>query len=282
MTLKLYGRRILLRNCGRFLHVAGDFGSNYSTHPYLSSEMLYAGLTRELSRRPRSFMEKMSGYDFFRDFDVATRPVWFIPGILLDRCTGQVAGKARNLLDIHLFNPTLEERPGTQTNDRSPKYGSMETVLPGNVFRTLALAPSEELLEAYEEGQVFWMGKKRTMFQIAELGETLAAEFADERCTTEYVQVPSQSINAFEAYSVLGASQRYLVVSGEGDFEHLRFSSREGLCSQLFHPRFLERTGMSTVKALILLALRSESLIATKRPELVGLIMAQEFRDVAF
>jgi len=234
VTLNLYGRRILLRNCGRFLHVAGDFGSNYSTHPYLSSEMLYAGLTRELSRRPKSFAEKMSDYDFFRDFEVAARPVWFIPGILVIGYTGQVAGKPRNLLDTHLFNSTLEGRPGIQTNDRLPKYGSMETVLPGNMFRTLALSPSEELLGAYEEGQVFWMGKKRTMFQVAEVGETLAAEFADERCATEYVQVSSQNINAFDSYTVLGASQRYLVVSGEGDFEHLKFSSRDLACVPSF------------------------------------------------
>jgi len=196
--------------------------------------MLYAGLTRELSRRPRSFAEKMSGYDFFRDFDVAARPLWFTPGILVDGHTRRVVGRARNLLDTHLFNSTLEERPGIQNNDQLPKYGSIETVLPGNVFRTLVLAPSEEFLEAYEEGQVFWMGKKRTMFQIAELGKTVAAEFKDERCTTEYVQVSSQNINAFDAYSVLGASQRYLVVSGEGEFEHLRFSSQGLNCVPSF------------------------------------------------
>jgi hypothetical protein len=134
MTTELYGRRLLLRNCGRFLHVAGDFGSNYSTHPYLSSEMLYAGLTRELARRPRSFTGKMSGYDFFGDFDVASRPVWFTPGILLNKHTMEAAGRNRNLLDAHLFNSTLEERPGIQDNNRLPKYGSMETVLPGNTF----------------------------------------------------------------------------------------------------------------------------------------------------
>lgn len=237
MTLNLYGRRILLRNCGRFLHVAGDFGSNYSTHPYLSSEMLHAGLTRELSRRPRSFAEKMSGYDFFADFDVASRPVWFTPGILMDRSTGRAAGRARNLLDAHLFNSTLEERPGIQDNNRLPKYGSMETVLPGNLFRTVALAPTWELLEAYEVGQVFWMGKKRTMFQVAELGETVAAESSDEWCTTEYVQVSSEIIRSFDAYTVLGASQRYLVVSGEGNFEHLRFSSSELNCVPEFSIR---------------------------------------------
>lgn len=220
----------MLRNCGRFLHVAGDFGSNYSTHPYLSSEMLYAGLTRELSRRPRTFADKMSGYDFFGDFDVGSKPVWFTPGILVDRHTGQPAGRNRSLLDAHLFNSTLEDRPGIQDNNRLPKYGSMETVLPGNLFRTLAMSPNEEMLETYKEDQVFWMGKKRTMFQIAELGKVAVAELRDEHCVTEYVQVSSRAVNTFEAYSVLGASQRYLVVSGEGSFKHLSFSSPELRC----------------------------------------------------
>jgi hypothetical protein len=227
VTLNLYGRQILLRNCGRFLHVAGDFGSNYSTHPYLSSEMLHAGLTRELSRRPRSFAEKMSGYDFFADFDVAARPIWFTPAILIDGRTDRAAGRARDLLDTQLFNSTLEERPGIQDNNRLPKYGSMETVLPGTLFRAVALSPSRELLKSYEVSQVFWMGKKRTMFQVTELGEAVAAESTYEECLTEYVQASSEVIRSFDAYSVLGASQRYLVVSGEGNFEHLRFSSPE-------------------------------------------------------
>lgn len=230
MVPTLYGRRVLLRNCGRFLNVAGDFGSNYSTHPYLSSEMLYAGLTRELSRRPRTFAEKMSGYNFFGDFDVVSIPVWFTPGVLVDQDTRQATGRSRNLLDTHLFNSTLEERPGIQDNDRLPKYGSMETVLPGNLFSTLAMSPSEHSINAYTEGQVFWMGKKRTMFQIAELGRTATAEFRDKHCVTEYVQVSSQAVNTFEAYSVLGTSQRYLVVAGEGSFEHLSFSSPELRC----------------------------------------------------
>jgi hypothetical protein len=230
VTIELYGRRVLLRNCGRFLHVAGDFGSNYSTHPYLSSEMLHAGLTRELARRPRTFAEKMTGYDFFGDFDVASRPVWFTPAVLLDTNTMEAAGRNRRLLDVHLFNSTLEERPGIQNNDRLPKYGSMETVLPGNVFGTLGLSPDKHMLDAYEEGQVFWMGKKRTMFQIKDLGEVSAAEFEDGQCDTEYVQVSPDHVKAFDAYSVLAASQRYLVISGEGDFEHLWFSSQGLKC----------------------------------------------------
>jgi hypothetical protein len=61
---------------------------------------------------------------------------------------------------------------------------------------------------------------------VTELGETVTAEFRSERCATEYVQVSSEAIRSFDAYSVLGASQRYLVVSGEGSFAHIRFSSQ--------------------------------------------------------
>lgn len=235
----------MLRNCGRFLHVAGDFGSNYSTHPFLSSEMLYAGLTRELTRRPRTFAEKMSEYDFFRDFDVANRPLWFTPGILLDSRTGQAAGKVRSSLDTYLFNSTLEERPGIQDNDRLPKYGSMETVLPGNLFHTLMLSTDERTLEFYEKGQIFWMGKKRTMFQIEELGGISPAQSENGACVTEYVQVSASEVRSFDSYSVLGSSQRYLVVRGEGAFEHLRFSDRE-LDSI---PRFAIRDFLDSVDA---------------------------------
>lgn len=90
------------------------------------------------------------------------------------------------------------------------------------------------MLEDCQKSQIFWMGKKRTMFQIESLGEITAAETGDGRCNTEYVQVASESIGAFDAYSILGASQRYLVVRGEGDFEHLRFSSQDLRCVPTF------------------------------------------------
>ena len=106
----------------------------------------------------------------------------------------------------------------------------METVLPGNLFSTLAISNGVDSLNAYSAGQVFWMGKKRTMFQIAGLGETVEASLAEGQCATEYVQVSSQDMNMFEAYAVLGASQRYLVASGEGSFKHLSFSSPELRC----------------------------------------------------
>lgn len=68
--MKLYARGLLLRTCGRFLHIASDFGSNYKTLPFLSSEMLYAGLSRERSRIPRQTQAAMGDYNFYRDLDL--------------------------------------------------------------------------------------------------------------------------------------------------------------------------------------------------------------------
>ena len=72
----LHVREITLRNCGRFLHVAADCGSQYTTHAHLSSEMLYAGLTRERSRRPRTSEGAMGSYRFAEDFDLRPLPLW--------------------------------------------------------------------------------------------------------------------------------------------------------------------------------------------------------------
>ena len=44
-----YVAMLILRNCGRFLNLASDFGSSYKTHTFVSSEALYAGMTREMS-----------------------------------------------------------------------------------------------------------------------------------------------------------------------------------------------------------------------------------------
>ena len=65
----MYCRKFKLRNCGRFLHVSSDFGSKYKTHTFLTSEALYAGLTRERTRKPKFVDVKSDKYDFFSTYD---------------------------------------------------------------------------------------------------------------------------------------------------------------------------------------------------------------------
>lgn len=207
----LYGRQITLRNCGRFVHVSADFGSEYTTHAHLSSEMLYAGLTREQSRKPRDFRAAMNGYHFLDDFDLTALPLWFTVAVL----TGPTLESGRTRVrDVHTFNSLLESAPGVQTNDRLPKYGTMETILPDQRFLTVALSPRSDLLSRFSMQQVFWMGKKRTMFQILGLGDIIPGIWEHGPCRTRAIQIGPPDVPLFEAMQVLAATQRYLVVEG--------------------------------------------------------------------
>jgi hypothetical protein len=212
----LYARAITLRNCGRFLHVLSDFGSNYQTHAFLSSEMLHAGLGRERTRRPRVFAAAMDQYDFFSDFAIREWPVWFTPAMLIDS-SGKALAKSRRDADVHTFNSLKEGVPGIQDNDKFPKFGTMETILPGRRFRTIAVSPEKELLEQFEVGQIFWMGKKRTMFQIAEGGlSDIINGIADEKAwQTPFIQVSMNDSTTFTSFEIVAATQRYMLMRGQ-------------------------------------------------------------------
>jgi hypothetical protein len=212
----LYARTITLRNCGRFLHVLSDFGSNYQTHAFLSSEMLHAGLGRERTRRPRVFAAAMGQYDFFSDFVVRKWPVWFTPAMMIDS-SGKPLAKSRRDADIHTFNSLKEGVPGIQDNDKFPKFGTMETILPGRRFRTMAVSPEKGLLEQFEVGQVFWMGKKRTMFQVNEGGLSSITEgMAMEKAwQTPFIQVSMNDSTLFTSFEIMAATQRYMLMRGQ-------------------------------------------------------------------
>lgn len=220
----LFVRTIVLRNCGRFLHVSADFGSDYTTHAHLSSEMLYAGLTRERSRKPRAFGAAMGAYNFVDDFDLRQIPLWCTVGTVvasnsrdLDTVVPAMGGlpdRARVRRDIHTFNSTLESVPGVQTNDRLPKFGSMQTLLPDHLFLTTAVSPDAHLLDEFVHGQVFWMGKKRTMFQIQCMSDVVPGSWQKGACMTAPIQIGPADVAQFETMQVLAATQRCLVVRG--------------------------------------------------------------------
>jgi hypothetical protein len=226
--MELYGRQITLRNCGRFLHVASDFGSNYQTHPFLSQEMLYAGLTRERSRVPKVFSTAMEGYDFHRDFRVAELPLWFSVGILVDQ-QGHLLPKARGSADANLFNSLNERTPGIQSDNRFPKYGSMEAILPDNRFLALAVSPLPEHLIAFVDGQVYWMGKKRTMFQVCGVSELARGVEHHGDCHSCFVQIVPDDTPRFRRLQAIAGTQRYIVVRGEvADTDFVCFEFQQG------------------------------------------------------
>ena len=211
----LYARWLTLRNCGRFLNVASDFGSNYHTHPFLSQEMLYAGLTRERTREPRRFADAFSSYDFYRDFRVKALPLWFSVGILVDR-TGKRLPKSRRVADVNQFNSIRESTPTTKLRGPVPTYGSIESILPDNRFKALVVSPGKEHLLTFAPGQVFWMGKKRTMFQITdESGQIVSGEWQRGDCLTPFIQVKPTASTRFARMEVIAGTQRYIVMRGE-------------------------------------------------------------------
>lgn len=212
--MELFARGLILRNCGRFLHVASDFGSDYKTLPFLSSEMLYAGLSRERTRIPRHTLAAMNDYNFFSDFRVKEWPIWFTPAMLVND-KGEILPKSRRDTDTHLFNSLKEREPGIQEDGRYPKFGSMETILPDRHFQTVAVSPEIDLMGQFEQGQVFWMGKKRTMFQIEVLTDTVSSQAVEGECATPFLQVSIPHVTKFKALEILAGTQRYLVMRGK-------------------------------------------------------------------
>jgi hypothetical protein len=212
----MYCRQFELRNCGRFLHVSSDFGSRYKTHMFLTSEALYAGLTRERTRAPKHVDLKSDEYDFFSTYDVRSCPIWFTPGLFMDKNAKQYLKKTGENTDVNTFNVLDEDYPGTGAGKKrksSPTYGTMETILPGNTLMTYGLSMDKSLLESYKTNSVYIMGKKRTMFQI----RGLSAVYECQQLEQGYIvptQVSQDDIKYFTEYTVHAITMRYLLVSG--------------------------------------------------------------------
>lgn len=223
----LYARALLLRNCGRFTHVSSDFGSQYRTHTFASSEAMYASLTRGVTwRHVNRFVDlkqdaKKSASDdyFFSDYDVKARPVWFTPGVFVDG-EFHLLAKQRDVVDRNDFNVVNEGYPSTGGGGRPyfvPTYGRIEGVLPDHRLLTCALSAQESELGGFALGQTFLMGKKRTMFQVtgtsevAELIET-GGDAPIEEC--QPIQVRLDEVSNFREYEIMAGTARYLLVRG--------------------------------------------------------------------
>lgn len=222
----LYARTITLRNCGRFTVIASDFGSDYRTHTHLTSEALYAGLTRGVTWRPRVIDLREDPDTFTLAYDVAAMPVWFLPGIF-------TADGTHRLEDAHLdttaFNVVHEFYPSTSRSYvlkgsdleekgrpyHVPTYGTIQAVRPDRRLATCAFSPTRGLLEDFAPGQVFMLGKKRTMFQIAHLSAVVGGQPQHGLCTTPFLEVGVDDVRRFATYEVLAATMRYLLVRGE-------------------------------------------------------------------
>lgn len=248
----LYAREITLRNCGRFTHISSDFGADYRTHTHVTSEALYASLTREVTRRRPRFVDlKNDVYDFAADYDVAAMPVWFLPGIFMEEDRERLVPER---LDTSFFNVISSVYPSTSRSfgfvkgelkvgnrsHRVPTFGCIQAVLPGNLLLTAGLSPNESLLAAFVLGQTFLLGKKRTMFQVVALSDVGEGRIREGQCTTGYLQLPPNSSTRFQSFEVLAATMRYVILRGttREEAEYVEFPFSDGpICLPDFYLR---------------------------------------------
>src|SRR5581483_1075949 len=224
----LYARALLLRNCGRFTHVQSDFGSQYYTHTFVTSEALYASLTREVTWRHASkFVDleedakKSASADyFFCDYDVKAKPIWFTPGVFVDR-QFHLLPKQRGVVDRNDFNVVDEAYPSTGGGSRPhyvPTYGRIESVLPDHKMLTFGLSPNPQELQDFIIGQTFLMGKKRTMFQLIDVSNVVELFKGEDTAPIDEcqpVQVKLDEVRNFREYEILAGTARYLLVRGQ-------------------------------------------------------------------
>ena len=221
----LYARAITLRNCGRFTVVASDFGSDYRTHTHVTSEALYASLTRGATWKPHIIDLKNDAYAFTETYDVPKMPIWFLPGLFLDE-SGYLLSDEH--LDASAFNVVNEFYPSTSKcyvlkrgnlEERPrpynvPTYGTIQAVKPDRRLVTYAFSPRREALEDFAQEQTFLLGKKRTMFQIITLSPVAEGLWREGVCETDWLELPPNYGGFFQQFQILTASMRYIIVTG--------------------------------------------------------------------
>jgi len=221
----LYARAITLRNCGRFTVVASDFGSDYRTHTHVTSEALYASLTRGATWRPRLINLKDDPYTFTLFYKVEEMPIWFLPGIFV------VEGSDRlpdTWLDKTAFNVVHEFYPSTSRSYvfkkgelaekgrpyHVPTYGTVQAITPDRRLATFAFSARRELVENYTEGQTFLLGKKRTMFQIVSVSDVVTGIQKRGVCDTWLLELPPNGGVSFTSLEIFAATMRYIILRG--------------------------------------------------------------------
>jgi hypothetical protein len=257
----LYARAITLRNCGRFTVVASDFGSDYRTHTHVTSEALYASLTRGATWRPRLIDLRNDPDAFTQAYDVAAMPVWFLPGIFMAEGSPRLPDV---YLDTTAFNVVHEFYPSTsrsyiykkgslEPRDRPyyvPTYGTIQAIKPDQRLVTYGFSTRRELLEGFNEGQTFLLGKKRTMFQITELSEVAEGRCRSGKCTSgwlEFYRRHSHYWQYFERFEVLAVTMRYIILRGtthqEVSYMEFVFPNNR-LCIPDFYLQLLRQEGL--------------------------------------
>jgi hypothetical protein len=245
--MTLYARRITLRNCGRFTVIQSDFGGDYRTHTHVTSEALYASMTRGVTWQAQPINLKQDRYSFFEDYDVEKLPIWFLPAVFHTQTSEVLTDDA---LDANYFNVISEAYPTTSTsyvfNKKTGEleqksrpahlhtYGTWQSIKPNHRFTTFAFAKEVHLLEKFAVQQTYLLGKKRTMTQIVELGQVLAGELKQGHCQTPYLQIQAAEVLKFQSFSAMTGTMRYLLMRGETQPETSYWQFGDELAVPLF------------------------------------------------
>lgn len=243
-----YARSLIFRNRGRFTHVSSDFGSQYYTHMFVTSEALYASLTRGVTwRHPHRLVNleedavKSSSDDYFLcDYDIQAKPIWFTPGLFVDGQLNPLL-KQRGVVEKNDFNVVDEDYPSTGGSGRAyyvPTYGRIESILPDHRLFTYGISPRRDELEWFSAGQTFILGKKRTMFQIVSLSPIVEGVEKQGECTTSWLEFPPNYGGRFQRFEVLSATMRYMILRGttREEVSYMEFPFPDGfLCLPDFY-----------------------------------------------
>lgn len=185
---------------------------------------MYAGLTREATRTFGRIEPKMES-EFAKAYDIPQLPIWFTPGVFvagtewsMDREV-EVGVTAYNVLDeaapVTNKNSVYDKHGNLVLKDRSQiaTFGSIEAVLPDQRVLTIAVSPDRELLARYTRQDVFYMGKKRTMFELMEVSDVVPL-VESEMAETVPVQVQMEQLNEYYSYTIHDVNSKYFLVDG--------------------------------------------------------------------
>jgi hypothetical protein len=204
--------------------IASDFGSDYRTHTHVTSEALYASLTRGVTWRPHVIHIKEDPASFPLAYDTSALPLWFVPGVFeapgpdpadlaLDTAVWNV---------VHEFYPTTSKsyimQHGEVVEQPRPKhvptYGTIQSLLPDHRLLTYAFAAEPQFLDAFEQGQTFLLGKKRTMMQLMDVSPIVEGAERHGTCTTGWLELPQTFGGRFQSFEVAAVTMRYLIIRG--------------------------------------------------------------------
>jgi hypothetical protein len=233
--MELYARPLLLRNESYFMHRRSDYGSQYETYPFLSTQMLQWGLGRLESFKRHlddSYEDVQKEEIGEKEIKQHLREEWgqfyATPALLVNQETLKPKEAAPET-DTQKFNTKHEHDPQKDVSSGVfPKYGRMNFIRPENHFFTVVASQKRSVLEQLETGTTFLMGKKRPMFKIAQTTPVQSLEQRNGPADTNiFLQVATGSglLTEFETYSVYDLSQRYQILRGtfNNSVQHLEF-----------------------------------------------------------